>query len=516
MDVLLLHPPAVKPGEPPLGLAVLLGYLRSRGLRAQAVDANLDAYLYLLDAERLRQAAGSQPSTALYRAIRHAPQALDWLRSPAAARDFSRYQTAVQHLNRALKVYAGERGEERLTLGDYSHGGVSEFMPDDLERVARGETATLFNDYFQQRLLPQILHWAPKLVAVSVNYRHQLLPAFALAGLLKRHCPDLTMVAGGGMLSSWRSVLQQLKLRFSVFSHLVFGPGEASLAALAEGTDGVDYFLEDASRVCFEPDFSFCSPAAYLSPQPILPVSASRGCYWRRCLFCPEAASPTHPYIAGGSASFVHMLRTLAERFRVRHFHLTDNAVPYETLRELASRRQDMAGLGWHGFVRFERDLLDPAFVRALSASGCRMLQLGLESGSQRVLDRLQKGTRLQEVATMLDNLRGAGIATYVYIMLGTPGESRDDAELTRQFLERYADRISFLNLAIMNLPRESRLLADPSAAGIDVSAPLNEEAHPALLHLKPCLSVFPLRAFVLWSRGVRKKPLSPRDRAPG
>jgi hypothetical protein len=94
------------------------------------------------------------------------------------------------------------------------------------------------------------------------------------------------------------------------------------------------------------------------------------------------------------------------------------------------------------------------------------MLQLGLESGSQPVLDRLQKGTRLATVVAILDNLKRAGIASYVYVMLGTPGESDADAEQTLRFLETHAEAIGFLNLAIMNLPRESGLLADP-AAGI-------------------------------------------------
>jgi Radical SAM superfamily len=503
MDLLLLYPPAAKVGEPPLGVAILFGYLRARNLQVEAIDANLDAYLYLLDEDRLRSAAGSAPSTALRRALNHASRSLQFLRSPAASQSFSRYRTAVHHLNRALQVYRGTVGDERLTLGDYTHNGVSEFVPADLERVVRGEVGTLFDDYFRLRVLPQVIRRSQKVVAISVNYRHQVLPAFALAGLLRRHCPELTLVGGGGMLSSWRSVLKEQDLRFSAFSHVVFGPGETSLAALAEGTGSAEYFLEDPSVVGFDPDFSFASPTAYLSPLPILPVSASRGCYWCRCLFCPEAATPTHPYVGNEPGAFVDQLTTLAERYGVRHYHLTDNAVPIQALQELVARREKLAGICWHGFVRFERVLLDPDFVFGLAASGCRMLQLGLESGSQRVLDHLQKGTRLDQVAQMLANLRQAGIATYVYIMLGTPGETREDAELTLQFLEQHAGAISYLNVAIMNLPRESRLLDDPSATGIDASAPLSADAPLGLY-----------RSFVSssgWGRGEARRFLQQR-----
>jgi hypothetical protein len=115
----------------------------------------------------------------------------------------------------------------------------------------------------------------------------------------------VSVVGGGGIFTSWRQVLRRLDLRFSCFSRIVFGPGEGPLAALAAGQVPVgDYFLEGAGEVGFFPDYGFARFADYLSPVPVLPVSASRGCYWHRCLFCPEASSPTHPYAALPPASF--------------------------------------------------------------------------------------------------------------------------------------------------------------------------------------------------------------------
>jgi hypothetical protein len=464
MDVLLLHPPAVKPAEPPLGVAVLLAHLRSRGFSAAVLDANLAAYLYLFDPGRLEQAAGPQPATVVRRALRHSAAALDLLRSPAALASFARYSTAVRHLNTALAVWDGNGGGERLTLGDYDRAGLSPFAPADLERLAAGEAPSLFARYFEEELLPKVEALRPRLIALSVNYRHQVLPAFELAGLLRRRLPAVPVVGGGGLFTSWRQMLRRLDLRFSCFSRIVFGLGEEPLAALAAGDTPVgDYFLEGAGEVGFLPDYSFARFADYLSPVPVLPVSASRGCYWHRCLFCPEAASPTHPYAVLPPASFPELLGELAGRHGVRHFHFTDNALPVGVLRRLAAGGGP-PGLSWHGFVRFEKALLDPDLVAGLAASGCTMLQLGLESGSQRVLDRLRKGTQLAEVAAILANLKRSGIASYVYVMLGTPGETEEDADLTLRFLEEHAGAIGFLNLAIMNLPRESGLLTDPAA----------------------------------------------------
>jgi hypothetical protein len=475
MDVLLLHPPAVKPAEPPLGAAVLLAHLRLCGFSATALDANLAAYLYLLDPRRLEQAAGPQPATAVRRALRHASSSLALLRSPLALASFARYSTAIRHLNTALSVW-GDGGGERLTLGDYERDDLSPFAPGDLERLATGAATSLFTRYFEEDLLPRVEALQPRLIALSINYRHQVLPAFELAGLLRRRLPQVPVIGGGGIFTSWRTMLRRLDLRFPPFSRIVFGPGEEPLAALAAGEAlAGDYFLQGTATVGFLPDYDFARLADYLSPVPVLPVSASRGCYWQRCLFCPEAAAPTHPYAALQPTSFAELLRELAERYGARHFHFTDNALPVAVLRQLAAVGPALPGLSWHGFVRFEKALLDPELVAGLAESGCAMLQLGLESGSQAVLDRLQKGTRLEDVAAILANLKRVGIASYVYVMLGTPGESEADAEQTLHFLEEHAEAIGFLNLAIMNLPRESGLLADP-AAGIADSGLLGED----------------------------------------
>ncbi len=486
-DILLIQPPALKPAEPPLALAVLLAHLKGQGLTAAAIDANLDAYLYLLDGERLAERAGTEIDTSLQRALKHRAASLKLLRSPAAGQNFARYNTAVRYLNRLLVLWNSLDGGERLTLGDYQHPALSPFAPQDLARVAEGEVCTLFADYFSNELLPQIVVARPRIIAISINYLHQALPAFELAGLLRRELPDTLLVAGGGLVTSWQEPLRKLDLRLPPFDRLIFGPGETPLAALAKG-EAVDidgaYGLADATSIGFVPDFGFARLSDYFSPQPVLPLSASRGCYWQRCLFCPEAAAPVHPYTATRPAELPELMRQLADSYAIRHIQLTDNAVPVNMLRVLAERGDELSDLNWFGFVRFEAVLEDADFVARLAKSGCRMLQLGLESGSQAVLDRLGKGVRLKAAARILENLAAAGIASFVYIMLGTPGETEADADQTLAFLETHASKIGFLNLSIMNLPRASGLLDNPERYGITSAAPI-EEANPLGLYQK-------------------------------
>ena len=466
-DLLLIHPPAVRAAEPPLGTAVLLSHLRREGVAAEAIDANLGAHLHMLDGDRLKTAAGAPTSTALHRAMKNVPRALSFLRSPDAGRSFPRYAAAARHLNTALSAYRGESGRERWTLGDYVHGDLSGFSPRDLSLAASGKAGTVFSGYFRDALLPRVDRMRPRGVAISVNYRHQVLPAFELAGLLRRRLPGVPVYGGGGMFTSWRRPLRGMGLAFLPFDRVGFGPGERSLAAAARGAsrgDGV--FFDDGEAVEFLPDFGFAPLGEYLSPEPVLPVAATRGCYWRGCRFCPEAVAPVHPYRAADARTFPALLRELSDRYRVRRFHLTDNAIPVPVLRSMADGGSAPGGLSWHGFARFERELLEPGFAASLAAAGCSMLQLGLESGSQPLLDRMGKGTRVADASAILSSLSRAGIVPYVYVMLGVPGETEADAERTRSFLAEHASVIGFLNLSILNLPREASWpgVADGSA----------------------------------------------------
>jgi radical SAM superfamily enzyme YgiQ (UPF0313 family) len=130
--------------------------------------------------------------------------------------------------------------------------------------------------------------------------------------------------------------------------------------------------------------------------------------------------------------------------------HLLDNALSPSLLRSLAG---NPPGPPWYGFARFERDLLDPDYCRALARGGCVMLKLGLESGDQGVLDALGKGVDLGTASRILKNLREAGIATYVYLLFGTPAETLAEARKTLEFVVQHAREIDYLNVAVFNMP---------------------------------------------------------------
>ena len=119
----------------------------------------------------------------------------------------------------------------------------------------------------------------------------------------------------------------------------------------------------------------------------------------------------------------------------------------------MRSLAENPPGLPWYGFARIDSQLTDSDFCMALKQSGCVMLKLGIESGDQGVLDRMEKGIDLDIVSLALKSLKKAGIATYVYLLFGTPYETLAEARKTLQFTAKHSTEIGFLNLAVFNMP---------------------------------------------------------------
>jgi anaerobic magnesium-protoporphyrin IX monomethyl ester cyclase len=76
-------------------------------------------------------------------------------------------------------------------------------------------------------------------------------------------------------------------------------------------------------------------------------------------------------------------------------------------------------------------DQVTPAVALALQAAGCRTVWLGAESGSQRILDAMDKGIRVEQIYEASGLLRAAQLEVGFFLQFGYPGETRADVDLT-------------------------------------------------------------------------------------
>lgn len=430
--MLLIFPPVAKACEPPAGIARLAAALQTRGIACSLLDANLEGQLWLLE----------QPTvvhdTWTRRASKNHSANLSALRNHKTYEVPDRYRRAVSDLNRLLSVSGADSGSV-VGLADYQHAKLSPVRSSDLIAAAEQPEANIFFPYFNRRL-PELLNGI-SMVGFSLNYLSQAICTFAMIGFIRKQYPQLKIVLGGGLVTSWARRPGWSNPFEGLVDHTVDGAGEGALLSL--------YGIDSGQNLSVAPDYSGLPLTDYLSPGLILPYSAATGCYWNRCSFCPERAEGNnyHPIPV---SQVMSDLQKLTASHKPALIHLLDNAVSPALLLGLA---QNPPGAPWYGFARVDDQLADPAFCRALKLSGCVMLKLGLESGDQEVLDRMHKGIRLDLVSKVLLNLQQAGIAVYCYLLFGTPGETEVEALRTLDFVVQHRASIRFLNLAVFNMP---------------------------------------------------------------
>jgi len=435
--VLLIHPPVMKPCEPPGGLLHLAGALEAAGVPFRVLDASLEGILFLL----LSSDGHDKNDTWTRRAISHRDRHLCALHAMDTYGDLPRYRRAVSDLGRILKKRSAPY---RATVGlaDYRDDLYRAVSVADLLIAAENPEKNPFFPYYERRLEQIFGEREPEIIGVSLNYLSQAICSFALMGFIKMRLPRVRLVLGGSLVTSWHRRLGKKNPFAGLVDDLVYGPGEEVLLEMVgkKGKGQIISFPYEAFPL-----------RDYLSPCLVMPIILSRGCYYGRCMFCPEREEKM-PYRPLPFPVVEERLKWACSGEKLVHF-LDCTLSP-----RLLSYLVDLSpGVPWYGFARFTEELTDESFTRALRKSGCVMLKLGVESGSQMVLDRMEKGIDLKVVSQALKSLTRAGIATYVYLLFGTPEEGETEARETLSFIAEHANFVSFLNLAVFNLPVGSR-----------------------------------------------------------
>jgi anaerobic magnesium-protoporphyrin IX monomethyl ester cyclase len=181
-----------------------------------------------------------------------------------------------------------------------------------------------------------------------------------------------------------------------------------------------------------------------------LNLVTTRGCPYH-CNWC---AKPIYGqrYAVRSPESVAAEMAWLRQRYAPDHFDFADDIFGLKP-GWLPRFAQAVAAAGARTpFKCLSRaDLLGDEVVAALAAAGCRSVWIGAESGSQRVLDAMEKGTSVEQIRAAARRLHAAGIEVGFFLQFGYPGETREDIEAT------------------LGLVRECR----PDDVGISVSYPL-------------------------------------------
>jgi radical SAM superfamily enzyme YgiQ (UPF0313 family) len=165
-----------------------------------------------------------------------------------------------------------------------------------------------------------------------------------------------------------------------------------------------------------------------------LNIVASRGCPYR-CNWC---AKPIYgdSFAMRSARSVAEEMKHLKYDFGAEHLWFADDIFGLRArwVRELAVEVENLdAAVPFK--MQSRVDLMTVNNVRALGRAGCAEVWVGAESGSQKILDAMDKGTRVDQIAKARENLRQEGIRACYFLQFGYPGETWQDIQETVQLV---------------------------------------------------------------------------------
>jgi anaerobic magnesium-protoporphyrin IX monomethyl ester cyclase len=166
-----------------------------------------------------------------------------------------------------------------------------------------------------------------------------------------------------------------------------------------------------------------------------LNMAASRGCSFR-CTWC---AKPIwgNQYLQRTPSEVAAEMAYLKRTFNPDHIWFADDIFGFRVdwVAQFAAATQ-AADAQIPFTIQTRADLITERMARALQDAGCSEAWIGAESGSQRVLDAMNKGTSVKEIVTARDRFKAAGIRVGFFIQLGYLDEQLEDIEATRELLK--------------------------------------------------------------------------------
>ena len=314
----------------------------------------------------------------------------------------------------------------------------------------------------------------PHLVCFSVPFPGNLYAAFRSAQYIKQHFPNAKVAMGGGFPNTELRSLSDARV-MEFFDFITLDDGEAPLECIIEYIEGKrdllqlkrTFVLSDGAvkyintATCRDykqsevgtPDYGGLPLDKYISVIEVVnpmhrmwsdgrwnKLTMAHGCYWGKCTFCDISLDYIKVYEPVAARMLVDRMEDLIAQTGQNGFHFVDEAAPPALMREVALEilRRNLAVTWWTN-IRFEKSFTAD-LCRLLKLSGCIAVSGGLEVASDRLLELIQKGVTVAQVARVTRNFTQAGIMVHAYLMYGFPTqtaqETIDSLEMVRQMFE--------------------------------------------------------------------------------
>lgn len=213
------------------------------------------------------------------------------------------------------------------------------------------------------------------------------------------------------------------------------------------------------------PDYSDFDLDNYLERR--VPFSFSRGCT-KHCSFCCDQTYWKH-YRYKNPKKTVDEIEEIMKRYNVHAFFLADslaNGSPKQLESICDKLIERNLSIKWKGMARAD-PTLTPQLLKKIKKSGCESFSFGIESGSQKVSNHMNKNLTIETTEEVLENVSKAGIRVGVNILVGFPTETLKDYFKSIRYVWRNIKSIDFCLTYALTLSSDSLLNKNLEEYGI-------------------------------------------------
>lgn len=333
----------------------------------------------------------------------------------------------------------------------------------------------------------QIVDWRPDVIGFTIYYSSTT-SARKMARLCKEGLPGVKVIYGGPTFNPSNEDFT-LELNRGHVDAIVMGEGEETMVEILRrweneeslsGCEGVCH-LNGLGKIVIEPvrkpldldslawpNFDHFDVEKFEFKR--IPFAISRGCV-AKCTFCEETRYwPRFRYRNPESA--FEEIKFQVHRYDTNSIEFNDSLIngnfkQLDILMNLMAKLDRK--LDWNAYARLDarmnRDLL-----RLMKRSGCSALRYGFESGSQKVVDLMEKRTQIETTKRIVRETYEAGIDVKLQVVVGFPGETEVEFNETVNFLNDNAKYIKGVFVAEMQVLPLLPMYRQPEKYGIKSS----------------------------------------------
>ncbi|WP_408650971.1 B12-binding domain-containing radical SAM protein [Jatrophihabitans sp.] len=417
------------------------------------------------------------------------------LRDPGLFYDYGYYQQAVNDVTAWMNClgstgFAGQfhNGFEARLPTAFAIGSRAALT--DVRALARLNRP--FQCYYDDVLLPRLRAGSYDIVGINITYAWQLPFALWLSRLIRQSLPSAFVIAGGTEVSDVWKYAQEKATVFEIFHDLdaiVIGEGETAYTSILECI-GAGTLPTSHPNVRLHPRYGAPRPLTllhyeplhdlpvpdyhglpwdlYLSPERFVYYSPTRGCYWNKCTFCDyglNTEGPTSPWRQDHVDTMMRDVTAISAFAKFIYFSV-DVLAPATILRFAERVVEEQLDIRWGAEIRLEK-YWSAERAEVLRRSGCVAVSVGFESGNQRILDLIDKGTRPIQVRQTISAMHGAGIGVQMMGFTGFPTESLIEARDSVDFLVDNRELWTFGGLGEFQLTSGAIVAKQPGRFGV-------------------------------------------------